>query len=122
MFSHDASQGHINNRIRRVDIATGATTTLAGSGTRGYLDGAGGSARFNRPEDISIDPSGGFALVAVRASPAPPPASRHPAYRLPRTRCRLHPIPIATPHVAHRRGALRSDPSPPMHAITGHEQ
>ena len=67
-MSHDASQDLYNHRIRRVDIATGATTTLAGSGTRGYLDGAGGSARFNRPEDISIDPSGGFALVAVRAS------------------------------------------------------
>ena len=81
MPSHDASQDYSDHRIRRVDIATGATTTLAGSGSRGFLDGAGGSARFNHPAGIAIDPSGGFALVAVRASPAPPP-SRHPAYRL----------------------------------------
>ena len=81
MSSYDASQGNNGHRIRRVDIATGATTTLAGSGTYGYLDGAGGSARFYHPAGIAIDPSGGFALVAVRASPAPPP-SRHPAYRL----------------------------------------
>ena len=68
MSSHDASQEHYNHRIRRVDIATGATTTLAGSGTRGFLDGAGGSAQFNYPIGIAIDPSGGYALVAVRAS------------------------------------------------------
>eukprot|EP00964_Phaeocystis_antarctica_P062306 scaffold37319_cov52-Phaeocystis_antarctica.AAC.2 len=51
-----------NNRIRRVDIATGATTTLAGSGTYGYLNGAGGSARFRYPGGVAIDPTGGFAL------------------------------------------------------------
>ena len=73
---HDASQDTSNHRIRRVEIATGATTTLAGSGTQGYLDGAGGSARFNEPMAIAIDPSGTFALVAVRASPAPPPLHR----------------------------------------------
>ena len=78
--SHDVSQGNGDHRIRRVEIATGATTTLAGSGTLGFLDGAGGSARFNYPFGVAIDPSGGFALVAVRASPASP-ASRHPAYR-----------------------------------------
>ena len=66
MLSHDASQE--NKRVRRVDIATGATTTLAGSGTQGFLDGAGGSARFNRPSGVAIDPSGGYALVVVRAS------------------------------------------------------
>ena len=58
----------MNHRIRRVEIATGATTTLAGSGTQGFLDGAGGSARFNRPVGIAIDPSGGYALVGVRGS------------------------------------------------------
>ena len=61
-------QDRYNNRIRRVDIATGATTTLAGSGTRGFLDGAGDSAQFNLPSGFAIDPSGGYALVGVRGS------------------------------------------------------
>ena len=73
--SHDASQDRSNDRIRRVDIATGETTTLAGSGSRGFLDGAGGSAQFKSPYGVAIDPSGAFALVAVHASPAPTPIS-----------------------------------------------
>ena len=72
MFSYDASQDQNNNRIRRVDIATGATTTLAGSGSPGFRDGAGGSARFHYPIGIAIDPTGGFALVAVRRPPPYP--------------------------------------------------
>ena len=68
MSSYDASQGHGDHRIRRVDIATGATTTLAGSGSAGFLDGAGGSARFSYPRGVAIEPSGGYALVAVRVS------------------------------------------------------
>ena len=91
-----ASQGHYDQRIRRVEIATGATTTLAGSGTRGYLDGAGGSARFYHPRGIAIEPSGGYALVAVRVPlawtrciPWTVPATRHPVRQ--RTRYgRLH--------------------------------
>jgi len=60
--------GYYNHRIRRVDLATGATTTLAGSGTQGFLNGAGGSAQFKHPSGIAIDPSGGFALVADRSN------------------------------------------------------
>eukprot|EP00964_Phaeocystis_antarctica_P026295 scaffold14807_cov66-Phaeocystis_antarctica.AAC.2 len=67
VLSHDASQDQNNHRIRRVDIATGATTTLAGSGTAGFRNGAGGSAQFQYPRGIAIEPSGGYALVAVRA-------------------------------------------------------
>ena len=44
------------------------TTTLAGSGSIGFLDGAGDSAQFKHPRSVAIDPSGGYALVAVRAS------------------------------------------------------
>ena len=73
----------MNNRIRRVVIATGTTTTLAGSGTQGFLDGASGSARFNGPVDAAIDPSGTFALVAVRW---PPPNPRIPQSRRRHTR------------------------------------
>ena len=80
MSSHDASQEYDNNRIRRVDIATGATTTLAGSGSTGFLNGAGANAQFRSPYGVAIDPTGTFALVAVRAWPAPPPrALRHTA-------------------------------------------
>ena len=68
MLSHDASQDSSGHRIRRVEIATGATTTLAGSGTEGFLDGAGAIAQFKYPRGIAIEPSGGYALVAVRAS------------------------------------------------------
>ena len=35
-----------NNRVRAIDNATGAVTTLAGSGTRGFADGASRSAAF----------------------------------------------------------------------------
>ena len=53
--------------IRRVDIATGETTTVAGTArTRGFREGVGTSAQFDYPR-IAIAPSGGFALVAVRA-------------------------------------------------------
>ena len=68
------SQDYENHRIRRVDLATGATTTLAGSGSAGFLDGDGANAEFNNPAGIAIDPTGTFALVTVRAGPAPPPA------------------------------------------------
>jgi fibronectin type 3 domain-containing protein len=42
--------------IRKVDIATGATSTLAG-GTRGYLNGTGTAAMFYAPGAIAIDAS-----------------------------------------------------------------
>ena len=79
MSSHDASQDGYNHRIRRVEIATGETTTLAGSGSAGFGDGASGSAMFNEPYDVAIDPSGTFALVSVRRPPPCTPAWRHPA-------------------------------------------
>ena len=74
----DASQDLSNHRVRRVDLATGATTTLAGSGAAGFRDGDRASARFNSPNDVAIDPSGTFALVTVltTTSPAAPRAHR----------------------------------------------
>ena len=70
---HAASQDRYNHRIRRIDIATKSTTTLAGTGSYGSRDGVGASAQFYYPHGIAIAPNGGFALVAVRASPAPLP-------------------------------------------------
>ena len=62
--SRAASQD--DQRIRSIDIATGVTTTLAGGNGRGFRDG--GSAQFKFPLAVAIDPSGTFALVAVRTA------------------------------------------------------
>ncbi|MBC7661327.1 MAG: hypothetical protein H7249_16655 [Chitinophagaceae bacterium] len=40
------------NCIRKVSIATGATTTLAGNGSTGTIDAIGGAARFNAPRGL----------------------------------------------------------------------
>lgn len=51
-----------NNRIRKIVAATGVVSTLAGSGTTGYVNGAGTAAQFNRPYGVSSD---GFGTVYV---------------------------------------------------------
>lgn len=45
-----------NNTIRRIVIATGIVTTIAGSaGIAGFIDGSNNTARFNSPEGITTD-------------------------------------------------------------------
>jgi hypothetical protein len=44
-----------NHRIRKVVIATGVTTTLAGSGTQGFTDGTGTAAKLENPRYITTD-------------------------------------------------------------------
>lgn len=44
-----------NSTIRKIVIATGTVTTLAGSGASGAADGAGTAASFNLPEGMTTD-------------------------------------------------------------------
>ncbi len=54
-----------NNKIRIVDPTSGATTTLAGAGTAGFVDGPAASAQFNAPEGIAIDAAGDVFVTDV---------------------------------------------------------
>ncbi len=45
----------LNNKIRKVEIATGIVSTLAGSGVSGSTDATGTAATFNFPSDLTTD-------------------------------------------------------------------
>ncbi len=51
-----------NNRIRKV-TAAGAVSTLAGSGTAGFADGAGALAKFTFPVDVAVDKAGSIFVA-----------------------------------------------------------
>jgi uncharacterized repeat protein (TIGR02543 family) len=53
-----------NNEIRKIVIATGAVTTLAGSTTSGHADGTGSSASFSYPNGVVPDSTGTNLYVA----------------------------------------------------------
>lgn len=53
-----------NHSIRRIVLATGEVSTLAGNPEHfGLTDGEGFSSRFNEPEGITIDPTDTFLYV-----------------------------------------------------------
>ena len=55
----------VNHTIRRVDMQTGAVTTLAGlAGVSGSVDGVGGAARFNRPGFLALSTDETYLLIS----------------------------------------------------------
>jgi sugar lactone lactonase YvrE len=56
-----------NQRIRRIDLKTGRTTTIAGNGQRGYAGdgGAATDASLNMPHEVQFD-VGGHLYIAER--------------------------------------------------------
>jgi len=55
-----------NNVIRKI-TAGGVVSTLAGNGTRGYINGAGTVAEFNNPQAVAVDATGNV-YVADRSN------------------------------------------------------
>ena len=52
-----------SHRIRKLDIASGAVTTFAGSGSPGSTDATGTAASFYYPRSLALTPDGTMALV-----------------------------------------------------------
>ncbi len=53
-----------NHTIRRIAVATGAVTTLAGlAGSSGSADGTGAAARFNSPSGVVVDGAGNLFVA-----------------------------------------------------------
>ena len=117
---------NFGSRIRRVELATGAVTTLAGAGF-GYktgsnsagvgIDGVGTLASFNNPRHASVFANGSLLYVAeasggaVRVvSCAPTSASPTPTPGASASRTRT-PSPSPTPTVTPSRSASPAPPS-----------
>jgi len=46
------------SRVRSIDETLGAVKTIAGNGTKGFLDGPAAGAQFNLPQGIDVDAAG----------------------------------------------------------------
>jgi len=57
-----------NYRIRLVELATGATSLLAGTGTQGTQDGASTVANFYWPSQVAVSPDGATVVVGDYSS------------------------------------------------------
>ena len=53
-----------NHRVRKI-TTDGTVSTLAGSGSRGFADGAGAAAQFNGPEGVAVDGEGNIIIAVV---------------------------------------------------------
>jgi sugar lactone lactonase YvrE len=52
-----------SHRVRKIDLASQAVTTVAGNGTRGNWDSVGAHAQFNFPSSIAISPDGTVLFI-----------------------------------------------------------
>lgn len=67
-----------NNLLRRVNLASGVVTTLAGNAAQGggppynygYADGVGTIATFNNPSAVVVDAVGALAIVVRKGAAA----------------------------------------------------
>jgi DNA-binding beta-propeller fold protein YncE len=59
----DGHPGSRNSLIRRIEVSTGAVTTLAGNASAGSQDGIGTLATFRNPRSIALSPDGSYALI-----------------------------------------------------------
>ncbi len=58
------------HRVRRIDLATGRVTTVAGTGEKGY-SGDGGlatAAQLNEPYEVRFDPAGNLYFVDMQSA------------------------------------------------------
>jgi sugar lactone lactonase YvrE len=57
-----------NFRIRKINVAAGIVTTLAGSGINGYEDGNGALAKFATPTGVAVDAIGNVYVADTNGS------------------------------------------------------
>ncbi len=72
-----------NHRIRVIDVAAGTVRTVAGKGTQGYQDGAGGDAQFFGQEGLDVTSDGKTIYVADGNGGDPYPYHRIRKIQLP---------------------------------------
>ncbi|AMR33252.1 hypothetical protein A0256_18420 [Mucilaginibacter sp. PAMC 26640] len=53
----------LNNQIRKITVATGAVTTLAGATASGSVNAIGAAARFNGPAGVAADATGNIYVA-----------------------------------------------------------